>query len=102
MPTIKIIDDNGKITSSLLTGYSLEPLEEGFLLEINLPNNSIKYLIDTVRHNHNKYDIETFITNYFDNVLTNNKTANIEEYLHLGFINIGEGELRRQFTAQKK
>lgn len=44
MSTIKITDDNRETTTSLLNSYSLEPLEEGLILELNLPNSFIKYL----------------------------------------------------------
>ena len=68
MPMIKIIEDNGKTTTSLFTGYSLEPLEEGLSLEISYTNGSVKYLIHPKWNEPNMYNIETFISNYFDNV----------------------------------
>ncbi len=102
MSTIKIIDDNGKTTTSLLNSYSLEPLEEGLLLEVNLPNSLIKYLIHSDMRERNIRNIEQFIISYFDDVIVNNKTAYIEEYLRRDYIYIGQEETRRQFTAQKK
>lgn len=102
MSTIKIIDDNGKTTTSLLNGYSLEPLEEGLLLKVNLPNSLIKYLIHSDMRERNIRNIEQFIISYFDDVIVNNKTAYIEEYLRRDYIYIGQEETRRQFTAQKK
>lgn len=102
MPTIKIIDDNGKTTTSLLNSYSLEPLEDSLILEINLPNGNVKYLIHSDMRERSIRNIEQFITNYFDDVIINNKTAYIEEYLRRDYIYIGQEETRRQFTAQKK
>lgn len=102
MSTIKIIDDNGKTTTSLLNGYSLEPLEEGLLLKVNLPNSLIKYLIHSDMRERNIRNIEQFIISYFDDVIINNKTAYIEEYLRRDYIYIGQEETSRQFTAQKK
>lgn len=102
MPTIKIKDDNYKTTVSLLTSYSLEPLEQEIILEITFLNGSAKYLIHCDSREPNLYNIETFISNYFDDVLGNNKTAYVEEFLRRDYIYIGEGESRRQFTAQKK
>ncbi len=102
MPTIKITDDNGKTTTCMLIGYSIEPLEEGIHLEINSPNNCIKYLIHSDIRERNIHNIESFISNQFDNALKNNKTVCIGEYLRRDYIYIGDGESRRQFTAQKK
>lgn len=102
MPTIKITDDNGKSTTSFLTGYSLDPLEQDLILEINFPNGSVKYLIHTDRREPNMYNIEKFISDYFDNALNNSLTAHVEEFLRRDYIYIGDNELRRQFTAQKK
>ncbi len=102
MSTIKITDDNRETTTSLLNSYSLEPLEEGLILELNLPNSFIKYLIHSDIREHNIRNIEQFIINYFDDVITNNKTAYIEEYLQRDYINIGQEETCRQFTAQKR
>ena len=61
MPTIKIIDDNSKTTTSLFISYSLEPLEEELLLEITLPNSSIEYLIHSDMRERNIRNIEQFI-----------------------------------------
>lgn len=103
MPTIKITYANGKTSTYLLMGYSLSPQEEGELLEIELPNNNfIKYLISTDRKEPNIYNIESFISNQFDNALFNGKSVYLEENITQGYICIGYGEQKKQFKAQKK
>lgn len=101
MATIKIKDDNSKTTTSIFTGYSLEPLEEEIVLEVYYTNGSAKYSIHSDDREPNMYNIETFISNYFDNVLTNNLTGYIYEYLRREYISIGE-EDHRQFYCSKE
>ena len=102
MSLIKITDDNGKKTACQLQGYSTSPYEEGLLLEIFTPNTDLKYLIHSDMRERNINIIETYITTLFDDVLQNNKTVYLEEYLVRSYIYIGDGkELRRQFTAKK-
>lgn len=101
MPIIKIKDTAGKITSSVFTGYSLEPLDNETLLQINLPNGSIKYMIFAGVCEENMEKIKESIIKYFDNILQNNLIANIIEYSQFGYIIIGEEEPRIQFLAQK-
>lgn len=102
MSIIKITDDNNKIYTYTLSGYSISHLENALLLEIVLPNAILKYEIHSDTREPHITKIESFILNQFDDALKNNKTIYLNEFLVRSYIFIGmDPETRRQFTAKK-
>lgn len=104
MSIIKVKESNDKVTTIHFVGYSLELLEKKLILTIYSINSTLRiYTIYSDSREPNIYNIQTFISDYFDDtLLKNNCFAYIEEDWNRHYICIGHGGSQRRFTLNNQ
>lgn len=102
MAILEVKHDDDSVTTYSFNTYTISPSEKGLLLKISTLEEPLKYIINSDRRAADIQEIETFISDYFSDVLTNNTTAYIDEYLDRSYLFIGDDKNCRQFTAHKE
>lgn len=96
MSKLKLINDKGDTSMHELVSFDLSKVDESLLLELHLTNSTISYSIHDDRREPDLNEIKNFIIEQLKL-----QEFRLSEDTQRAYINIGEDDSLRKFTAHK-